>query len=236
MLGNNLIAFIITAALALGWLRLNDYFAHKGLVSGPVSRKIIHIGTGPIFVLCWLLFTESAYSRYIAALIPLAITIQFALVGLGLMKDDAAVQAMSRNGDRKEILRGPLFYGVVFVILTIWFWKESPIGIVALMLLCGGDGLGDIIGKRYGKIKLPWSNNKSVVGSLAVFVGGWVLAVFVVGVYLGLRVWPGYLGDYLLPITIIAFVGALVESLPFRDIDNITVPVIAVILGFLILP
>jgi phytol kinase len=236
MLGNNLIAFIITAALALGWLRLNDYFAHKGLVSGPVSRKIIHIGTGPIFVLCWLLFAESAYSRYIAALIPLAITIQFALVGLGVMKDDAAVRAMSRKGDRKEILRGPLFYGVVFVILTIWFWKESPIGIVALMLLCGGDGLGDIVGKRFGKLKLPWSNNKSVVGSLAVFIGGWVFTVIVVSVYLALRVWPGLLGGYLLPITIIALVGALVESLPFRDIDNITVPVIAVILGFLILP
>jgi len=236
MLGNNLYAFLITAALALGWLRLNDYFAHKGWVSGPVSRKIIHIGTGPIFVLCWLLFPESTYSRYIAALIPLAITIQFALVGLGIMKDEAAVQAMSRNGDRKEILMGPLFYGVVFVILTIWFWKDSPIGIVALMLLCGGDGLGDIIGKRFGKIKLPWSKKKSVEGSLAVFLGGWIFAILVVGVYLALNVWAGSLGDYLVPITIIAFIGALVESLPFLDIDNITVPMIAVILGFLILP
>ena len=56
MFENNWIAFVITLALALAWLRINDFFAHKGWVSGPVSRKIIHIGTGPIFVLCWLFF------------------------------------------------------------------------------------------------------------------------------------------------------------------------------------
>jgi len=236
MIQSNLLAFVITAALALGWLRLNDYFVHKGWINGPVSRKIIHMGTGPIFVLCWLLFPDTAYSRYIAALIPLGITAQFALVGLGILKDPSAVQAMSRSGDRREILRGPLFYGIVFVILTIWFWKDNAIGIVALMLLCGGDGLADIIGKRYGSVKLPWSNQKSIAGSLAVLAGGWVFTLIVVGIYLGLNVWDKSLIDYVLPITVIALVGAIVESLPFRDIDNLTVPAVAIFLGYLILP
>lgn len=114
-----ILSFVVTAALALGWLRLNDFLAHKGLVSGRISRKIIHMGTGPIFVLCWLFFPDSELSRYVAALIPLGITIQFALIGLGILSDPASVKAMSRSGDRREILRGPLFYGIVFVILTI---------------------------------------------------------------------------------------------------------------------
>ena len=161
MLHNNLIALLLTFTIALTWLRLNDFAAHRGWVSSHLSRKIIHMGTGPVFVLCWLLFDEAAISRWLAALVPFAITVQFALVGSGVIRDPAAVQAMSRSGDRSEVLRGPLFYGVVFVLLTLLYWKGSPIGIVALMLMCGGDGLAELIGYRFGKAKIPWNRGKS---------------------------------------------------------------------------
>ena len=132
------------------------------------------MGTGPIFVLCWLLFTDMPNARFLAALVPLLITVQFALVGLGILKDDAAVEAMSRSGDPREILRGPLFYGIVFVLVTIFYWKDSPTGITALMLMCGGDGLADIVGRRWGTNKLPWARDKSWIGSLGMLAGGWV--------------------------------------------------------------
>ena len=88
------------------------------------------------------------YYRWLAALVPLLFTVQFALIGLGIVKDEASVKAMSRTGDRREILRGPLFYGIIFVVMTLLFWKDSPIGMVAVMLMCGGDGLADITGAR----------------------------------------------------------------------------------------
>lgn len=231
MLSNNLLAFVITLVVALAWLRLNDFAAHRGWVSSRLSRKIIHMGTGPIFVLCWPLFTSSPTSPYIAALVPLAITIQFILVGLGYMKDEAAVQAMTRTGDRREILRGPLFYGIVFVVLTILFWYKTPIGIVALMLMCGGDGLADILGRRYGKSKLPWSPDKSWIGSLGMLLGGLVFSATIVGIYSAMGLFPGSLSAYILPITLIAIAGTIVESLPIHDIDNITVTLTAVVLG-----
>ena len=235
MLGNVWIALVITFLMALLWLRLNDFLAHRGWISGPLSRKIIHMGTGPIFVVCWLLFPDVWYARWLAALVPLSITIQFAMVGLGLMKDQAAVDAMSRHGDRREILRGPLFYGIVFVVLTLWFWLDSPIGIIALMLLCGGDGLADILGKRMGGTRLPWSKNKSWAGSAAMFLGGGVFALGVLPLYVNAGVFAGPFSRFLLPVTVIAFAGTLVESFPFADIDNITVPVVAVLLGFILL-
>jgi phytol kinase len=228
---NPFIALIITFALALGWLRLMDFVAHRGWIDSRLSRKLIHIGTGPIFVLCWLLFPDVVYSRWLAALVPFAITIQFALVGLGIMKDEASVKAMSRSGDRREILRGPLFYGIIFVILTLVYWKTSPIGILALMLMCGGDGLADILGRRVVSPRLPWNKGKSVVGSLGMFIGGWLLAVLVIGIYVPLGVLPGQFISYLLPISVIALLGMLVESLPFKDIDNLTVTLAAVFLG-----
>lgn len=236
MLGNVWLALIVTFALALGWLRLVDFFAHRGWISGPLSRKIIHMGTGPIFVACWLLFPDEPSARYLAALVPLAITIQFALVGAGIMKDQAAVDAMTRTGDQREILRGPLFYGIVFVILTVVYWRDSAIGITALMLLCGGDGLADIIGKRFGKVRLPWSRQKSLAGSTAMLAAGWIFAVGIIGLYQTAGVFNGSLMDYVPALTAIAITGAFVESFPYQDIDNITVPVVAVILGHILLP
>ena len=228
---NPYIALIITFALSIGWLRAMDFAAHRGWIDSRLSRKLIHIGTGPLFVFCWLLFPDLWYSRWLAALVPFAITVQFALVGLGIMKDEASVKALSRSGDRREILRGPLFYGIIFVIMTLVYWKTSPIGIIALMLMCGGDGLADILGRRVISARLPWNKGKSVVGSLGMFIGGWLLAVLVIGIYVPLGIFPGPFDNYLLPISVIALLGMLVESLPLKDIDNLTVTLAAAILG-----
>jgi phytol kinase len=231
---NPFLALIITFAAALIELRLLDFAAHRGWIESRLSRKLIHILTGPLFVLCWLFFPDLWYSRWLAALVPFAITVQFALIGLGIMKDEASVKAMSRSGDRREILRGPLFYGIIFVVMTLVYWKTSPIGMVALMLMCGGDGLADIMGRGIKSPKLPWSKGKSVAGSLGMLLGGWVLAAFIVWIFVLAGVLASPFGGYLLPITIIALVGTLVESLPLKDVDNITVILVAVLLGQLI--
>lgn len=219
--------------VALAWLRLNDFAAHRGWIEARLSRKLIHIGTGPLFVLCWLLFTSAASSRFLAALVPLLFTVQFVLIGLGIVKDEASVQAMSRTGDRREILKGPVYYGVVFVVMTLLYWLESPIGMVALMLMCGGDGLADILGRRFGTSKLPWNRSKSWAGSLGMFLGGWILAVLIVWIYSAAGIFTEGISTFYLPITLIVLVGTLVESLPFKDVDNITVTLSAVILGHL---
>ncbi len=234
MLPNNIIALIVTFLVALVWLRLCDFAAHRGWISSYVSRKIIHIGTGPIFVLCWLLFKNTSSAPYLAALVPGAITLQFILVGLGVIKDEAAVQAMSRTGDRREILKGPLYYGIVFVLVTILYWLNNPVGIVALMMVCGGDGLAALVGKQYGKLKLPWNKKKSWVGSLGVFVGGWILSAFVLAIFVAAGVFPSPFGSYLTGITLVSLACTLVESLPFEDIDNITITLAALIIGPLI--
>ncbi len=235
MFKSNLLALGVTLVIALAWLRINDFFAHKGWISSALSRKIIHIGTGPIFVLCWLFFNEAPIAPFLAAIVPFGITLQFALVGTGVIKDPSAVEAMSRTGDRREILHGPLFYGIAFITLTILFWRNSPIGIVALMILCGGDGLADIIGKKIPSSPIPWSRKKSLAGSLTMLFGGFILAVIILWVYVSKGFFPGPITHYLIPVGVIAIATTLVESLPFADIDNLTVPLVSVLLGLLIL-
>ncbi|RIK51002.1 MAG: phosphatidate cytidylyltransferase [Chloroflexi bacterium] len=228
---NNYIALALTFAIALGFLRLMDFFAHRGWIESKLSRKLIHIGTGPIFVLCWFFFDDAPSARWLAALVPFAITVQFALIGFGVIKDKASVDAMSRTGDPKEILSGPLYYGIMFVVLTLIYWKDSPIGIVALMMMCGGDGIADIMGRKFASAKLPWSKEKSVAGTISVFVGGFVFSTLMLFIYVTAGVFSGTINNYLLPITTIAFVGAIIESLHYKDIDNISMTLASALVG-----
>ena len=234
MFTNQFISFGLTLIIALTWLRINDFFAHKGWISSRISIKIIHIGTGPIFVLCWLFFKESRFSPFLAAIIPFGITLQFGLIGLGILKDPSTVDALSRSGDRREILLGPLFYGMVFVLLTILFWRRSPTGIVALMIMCGGDGLADIVGMKVGGYKLPWSSKKTLIGSLSMLLGGFSLSIFILWVFITRGYFLLSISHYILPVGLIAITTTLVESFPFRDIDNLTVPLTAIIIGMFV--
>ncbi len=233
----DLAAALVTLAVALIWLRFVDGVAARGILEKRLSRKVIHIGTGPLFVACWLLFTPNPAARFLAALVPLLITAQFALVGTGLMQDPAAVAAMTRHGDRREILRGPLFYGLVFVVCTIAFWRTSPVGILALMLMCGGDGLADVVGRRYPIGGLPFNSGKTWGGSAAMLIGGFAFAL----VFVALFQWAGMFNSGLGASTlaarlgIIALLCTLVEALPVPDIDNLTVTAAAVTLGLILL-
>jgi phytol kinase len=229
----DIVATLITFGVALAWLRLMDALAARGVFEQAISRKLIHIGTGPIFVVCWPLFSPQPAARYLAALVPLAITAQFVLVGAGVIKDPAAVKAMSRTGDRREILRGPLYYGIVFVVCTLAFWRTSPVGILALLLMCGGDGLADLVGRKWGTAKLPFNAAKSWAGSAAMLIGGFAFGFAFVVLF---NAW-GVLDPALsLPgaawkTAAIAVAASVVEALPLRDVDNLTTTAVAVALG-----
>jgi farnesol kinase len=80
---------------------------------------------------------------------------------------------MSRSGSPRELLKGPLAYGVVFVLGTVVSWRTSVDSIFAFVLLCVGDGFAEIFGRRYGRGALgalPFNRRKTYAGSLAFVV------------------------------------------------------------------
>lgn len=42
-----------------------------------------------------------------------------------MLKDEAAVQSMSRTGKKEELLEGPLIYGAVHLVGTLLCWLKS---------------------------------------------------------------------------------------------------------------
>jgi len=68
---------------------------------------------------------------------------------------------LQRLGHRQELLRGPFLYGAVISAITALYWRDSPVGVTAIAVLCAGDGFADIVGRRYGSSnRLPHSLNK----------------------------------------------------------------------------
>jgi dolichol kinase len=61
-----------------------------------------------------------------------------------------------------------------------------------------------------------------------------VLTALILFIFVLKGVVPGAFTGYLLPITYLAVLATLVESLPIKDMDNITVTLAAVALGYLL--
>jgi hypothetical protein len=66
------------------------------------------------------------------------------------------------------------------------------------------------------------------------FLGGWILALGILWVYAVTGVFASPISTYVPALTLIALAGTLVESLPIRDIDNISITLSAVILGHIL--
>ena len=152
---------------------------------------------------------------------------------LQTMNEDKLVAAISRSGDPLEILRGPFIYVVVLFLVTIFCWRESIIGIVAISQLAAGDGMADIIGRRYGADnKWPFNPQKSIIGSAAFFISAVVVSLLLISWFNLFGLLPPNLSilEVLPRILLISGLCAFIELIPLTD-DNITVPISASILS-----
>ncbi len=66
----DIISLIVTFVILLLLIRINDILRKREIIPIFVSRKVIHIFAGPIFLICWLLFVSDLSSRYWAAVVP----------------------------------------------------------------------------------------------------------------------------------------------------------------------
>jgi len=231
----DIIALLISFVIVATWLLLNDVIAQRRWLPQVLTRKLVHIGTGPIFLIAWNFFSNAWHARWLAALVPAAVLVQFLLVVSGRVARQDLVASMTRTGDPRELLRGPFAYGLVFIVCTLVFWRHSPVGIVCLMLLCGGDGLADVFGRRFGRRRLPFQTHKTWAGSAAFFLAGFAFSL----IYLSLfNAWGHFQLDLvrsLGPLALLCLAGTVVEGYSATNVDNITVPAAVAALAWLLI-
>ena len=137
---------------------------------------------------------------------------------------------------------GPVYYIISILIMVPLFWGDhgelSFIAATATMVMAWGDGMASFIPRKLKKVhKYPFSE-KSLEGSLSMFIFsflGSILALTVCTVLGGVPR-PLSLYEILALATIAAAVGTVVEAFtlgPLRHFDNFTVPlVVAAVLYF----
>ena len=231
---------VVAALGAIVWLKIWTTLASKDLIDPRLSRKIIHCGSGPLFLMAWPFYSAESSARLIAAVVPAINIVRLAAAGSGGKSDDTSarplVTAVSRSGERSEVLKGPLIYCVV-LFLSTFGWRDSIPSVVAITQMAVGDGVADIVGRRFGKThKWFFAKDKSYAGSLAFVIGAslatigllaWFNAVYI---FFGQDLVVHITLDFLLRIVLVSLACAFVELLPGLD-DNISVPLAGAILA-----
>ncbi|MFQ6624881.1 hypothetical protein Gotur_003537 [Gossypium turneri] len=231
---SDLFAAVVCCGVIFAFLLLWQVTAKCG-ADQKLNRKLVHISIGLVFMLCWPLFSAGYRGAILAAITPGVNIIRMLLIGSGIWKDEATVKSMSRYGNYRELLKGPLYYAITVTLACVVYWRTSPIGIAALCNLCAGDGLADVVGRRLGRKKLPYNRNKSIAGSVAMATAGFLSSVG----YMYYFSYFGYIQDgwgMILRFLVVSLASALVESLPISTEldDNLTVSLTSIFIGSLI--
>ncbi|XP_065872699.1 probable phytol kinase 1, chloroplastic isoform X1 [Euphorbia lathyris] len=220
---------------AYGLVQAFDTLTQRNIIQQNLSRKFVHVLSGLLFAISWPIFSTSTEARYFAALVPLVNSIRLLVYGFSLAKDEGLIKSITREGNPKELLRGPLYYVIVLILCALVFWRQSPVGVISIAMMCGGDGVADIVGRRFGSIKLPYNPQKSWAGSISMFISGFLIS-------LGMLYYYSALGcfqlDWSWTIQRVAWVGLVataVESLSTSETvdDNISVPLTSMLAAYL---
>ncbi len=111
-----------------------------------------------------------------------------------------------RSNEVRQFTLAPLTL-VVGVILSLVLFTELT-ACVVIVILAFADSFATIVGKIYGRLKIPYNRNKSVEGSVAFFLTALLCAVFLLPLKIAL---------------IASFVSCIIETMPFK-FNNISIP------------
>lgn len=218
---HNALVTLLTFVYVFSVPPLMDYLVTNHGLPRDISRKITHICAGSAIVFLPL-FIDGHWSQYLNITVFAVWTILLIQKGLFAADDDQAVKTMTRTGDKRELLKGTLYFVLVAMLCGTLYYKTFE-GVLAMAMLGWGDGLAPVIGTRYGKMKYRILSDKSVEGSLAFLVGSAAAGLFFVSLIVPEAFDAG-------KILLIALIATAVEGMSPKEVDNLTIPA-AVILA-----
>ena len=213
---HNALVTLLTFVYVFSVPPLMDYLVTNHSLPRDISRKITHICAGSAIFFLYF-YKGSDWSHYLNITVFAVWTILLIQKGLFAADDDQAVKTMTRTGNKRELLKGTLYFVVVAMICGTFYYKQ-PAGILAMAMLGWGDGLAPIIGTRLGKMKYHILSDKSVEGSLAFLLGSIGAGLFFTNLIV-----PGEVS--MQKIVIIAVIATIAEGVSPKEVDNITIPV-----------
>lgn len=197
--------------LVSGWLSLLALLASLVKRRWPNqqewSRKLVHIGTGPVVVMAWACGIDRAIAVPVAGGITLLAALNHRLRILPGIEDI----------DRHSY--GTIAYGASITLLFWLFWPTRPEPVVAgVLTMALGDGLAGLVGP------LVESPRWQVLGQTRSLVGTAVMGITTAVVLLGLALLQPASAPPAWALLAMAAVATGVEQWASAGIDNLTVP------------
>jgi uncharacterized protein (TIGR00297 family) len=184
------------------------------IVERELARKAIHLGVGGLAFLLKYLTPWQAASCAAAAVLFNRFVLP-AVGGTGLF----------RGEERRHPWRsGIVIYPISVLVLIVLFHDRIEVAAAGWGIMAAGDAAAGVIGGLAGRHPLPWNRSKSLEGSVGFVAGGSVAAGAVLAWFGHRPLEAGLLG------VAASLFGAIVESLPWRLDDNLTVPLLAALL------
>ncbi len=172
-----------------------------------ISRKIVHIGTGPVIPLAWTLKVPSSLAISCAAIITIALFLNHRL------KLISAIEEVNRES------YGTVAYAFSITFLLIFLWPDNASSVCAgVLAMSFGDGFAGLIGRQLNTPSWTiFDQKKSIGGTLTM-----ALSVFCMLIILAAVSGVGLQPLLLLVITLLA---VSLEQIGPWGIDNLTVPI-----------
>lgn len=182
------------------------------------ARKAAHVLSNlSACLVIWILGLQTTSYLVLIALFVGIPVMHLTTMGAKIPGIDEWLKRVGRVGETPG--EGPL-YNALGILFALGLLRSNPLAAVAVILMFGlGDGFATYTGTTYGKHKLPWNRNKTMEGTLG-FMAGAMCALLIMPVS---------------ATVLVAALAAIVESLPLKLNDNITLPVVLSLLFYLLL-
>src|SRR3989442_6894882 len=125
----------------------------------------------------------------------------------------------TRSGEPR--LSGKFYYAVSVLFLLLVFRDQIEYAAAVWGVLAVGDSLSNMLGRRFGRRRLPWNQSKTWLGSVVFFASSVIIFLVFLAWFHGLEIsrssWTIALS------VIVGLACALVESLPTLIDDNLLI-------------
>lgn len=177
-----------------------------------IFRKIIHLGTAFIPLLLNHFYWPVEILLILAAA-GFTLSEILRLNGINVPVVSQITSVAARKRDEGKFVLGPVTLVIGIVVTSLLF--DETCYTIGILSLAFGDGLASLSGKLFGRLHIPFTEEKTVAGSLACFI-----AIFCCSYFVSCNAAVSLM---------IALVGMAIEVFPLKDFDNILIPII---LGF----
>jgi len=210
---DGLLVLLWSAVFATG-LNVCLWLARRGLPRTYV-RDVLHVGAG-VWPLGWSAW-RSPWPPVVLATLGLIVLRAVPLLGRRIEAARSLEGAVSGEGEAWSGLVLYAFSAAAFTAVGLLGRAPFPAA-AALLALALGDGIGGLVGRRWGRghYRVRWAKTKSVNGTLTVFVFA-AVATDVAGMVFGVRIDGS-------TVLVAGLAAAVAEGLAPRATDNLLVP------------